>query len=751
MRILFNERSNCFVLETIRTSYIVGLVDGKYLGHIYYGNKMDDVGLGCFDAAHMLKTNESPFSPITKPGEKVSFMDCFAMEYPGGGIGDYRESAIEIRDGKGFCGCEFVYEKHAIYNGKPKLSGLPATFGKDDECMTLEITLRDEILDLNLTLLYSVFDDSDSIIRSAKISNKGESPVWIEKMYSASVDMDNERYEMITLHGSWARERHIDRVSLRHGKQSVSSIRGISSHQANPFMALVGPHTTQNYGDVYAMNFVYSGNFIARTELSQFDSVRMSMGIAKDNFCWKLEPGEEFQTPEVILMYSNSGIGGMTRGFHDLYRNHLIRSPYVKKPRPVLINNWEATYFDFDEEKLLDIAKDAKECGIEMLVMDDGWFGHRDSDNSSLGDWKVYSKKLPNGLKALVDKVNDIGLKFGIWFEPEMISPDSDLYRKHPDYAIRLPGRTPSQARNQYVLDLSRKEVVDQVFEQICEVLESANIEYVKWDMNRPLCDLGSVALPSDRANELSHRYMLGVYELQERLITRFPKLLLENCSGGGARFDPGMLYYSPQIWCSDDTDAKERLKIQEGTALVYPLSSIGAHVSVCPNHTVGRNTPWAMRGNVALGGTFGYELDITKISSEEKNIITDQIDSYHKYSSLIMEGDYYRLASYSENNIYDCWQVVSKDKKESLVVYNQVAALPNAHSKWLKLSGLSENARYKVYIEKDTDISNSERSGEKPDENVRIYSGAQLMYMGILIESMFGDGRTVRFYLVKE
>lgn len=751
MKIVYNEHTKCFILETIKTSYIMGLVDGKYLGHIYYGNKISDEENLSLNAEYALRTEESPFTPDKKIGEKVSFMDCFAMEYPGGGIGDFRESAIEIRSKDGFTGCEFIYNTHRIYNGKPKLSGLPATFGNDNDCMTLEILLYDDVLKLELTLMYSIFDDSDSIIRSAKIINKGKNPVWIEKMYSASFDMDNEEYEMITLHGSWARERHIERLKIRHGKQSVSSIRGISSHQANPFIAIVNPYTTQNNGDVYAMNFVYSGNFIAQAELNQFDSIRMSMGIAKDNFSWKLEAGGEFQTPEVILLYSSTGIGTMTRGFHDLYRNHLIRSPYVKMPRPVLINNWEATYFDFDEEKLLNIANDAKECGIEMLVMDDGWFGHRDSDNSSLGDWKVYPKKLPNGLKSLVDKVNKLGLKFGIWVEPEMVSPDSDLYRLHPDYAIKLPDREASQARNQYVLDLSRKEVVDEVFKQLCEVLESANIEYVKWDMNRPLCDLGSVVLPADRAKELSHRYMLGVYELQERLVTRFPQLLLENCSSGGARFDPGMLYYSPQIWCSDDTDAVERLKIQEGTALVYPLSSIGAHVSVCPNHTVGRNTPWAMRANVALAGTFGYELDITKLSEDEKNTIVDQVDFYHKYSTLIMEGDYYRLGSYSENNTYDCWQVVSKDKKESLVVYCQVTAVPNMHSKWLKISGLNEASRYRVYIEKDEDDNIRNNSDELLDGNSRIYSGAQLMYMGILIDSMYGDGRSMRIHVMAE
>lgn len=470
------------------------------------------------------------------------------------------------------------------------------------------------------------------------------------------------------------------------------------------------------------MHFVYSGNFFAQAEKNQFDTVRAVMGINPKDFCWKLGEGESFQTPEAVLVYSSEGIDGMTTSLHKLYRKHLIRGEYRNKKRPILINNWEATYFDFNTEKLLQIAKQASELGIEMLVMDDGWFGKRNDDNTSLGDWDVNEEKLEGGLKHLVDEVNRLGMKFGIWFEPEMISPDSELYRAHPDWAIAVPGREPGRARNQYVLDLSRKEVREHTYESIAKILRSANIEYVKWDMNRPLSDIGSVKLEADRQGELFHRYVLGVYELQERLITEFPHLLLENCSGGGARFDPGMLYYSPQIWCSDDADAIERLSIQEGTAMIYPLSTMGAHVSDCPNHTVGRVTPFETRGYVALAGTFGYELDVTKIPQEDREQIPEQIKMYHKYNDLVREGEYYRIASYSVNKEYDCYMVVSEDQREALVTFVQVLNRPNWKSRRIKLKGLSAELDYAV-----------EGEGE-------VYAGDTLMNAGILIENPWGD-----------
>ena len=505
-------------------------------------------------------------------------------------------------------------------------------------------------------------------------------------------------------------------------------------------MAWKSRTTTEETGEIYAMHFVYSGNFMAQIEMSQFGSMRALMGIHPQDFSWKLEPGDSFQAPEVICVYSAEGIGGMTRTFHDLYRTHLIRGEYRNKKRPILINNWEATYFDFDTDKLLAIAKEASALGIEMLVMDDGWFGCRNDDNTSLGDWQVNEDKLKGGLKYLVDEVNKLGMKFGIWLEPEMISPDSNLYREHPDWAFAVPGRTGSLARNQYVLDLTRQEVRDYVYEMVAAVLRSSNIEYVKWDMNRQLSDMGSCGLPADRQGELYHRQVLAVYELQDRMTKEFPYLLLENCSAGGARFDPGMLYYSPQIWCSDDTDAVERLSIQAGTAMIYPLSTMGAHVSDCPNHALGRTTPFETRGYVALAGTFGYELDVTKIAKEEQGKIPDQVAMYHKYNDLVREGDYYRIAHYAENHYYDCFEVVAKDKSEALVTYIQVLNRPNFHSRRIRIPGLDKTACYVI-----------ENAQDWPEIAQTEYHGDTLHYAGINIPVLNGDFQGRLIHLVRK
>lgn len=727
MNIKFDETAKIFKLDTEKTSYVIALADDeKFIGHAYYGRHISDT-----NTAYLMRTEENPFVPSRNSRDRSSFFDAFPMEFPGCNTGDYRESAIEVLDAQGHNAVELVYKGHRIFYGKPGLPGLPATFGKEDECMTLEIDAVDKCLGMEATLRYSIFADADAIARSVSVRNNSEHSFYLTRIMSSSLDMDQEDYRLLTLHGSWARERHMDFREIGYGKQSVGSTKGESSHQEHPFMALVSEKADQERGSVYGFHFVYSGNFLAQVEKNQFDSLRVQMGIHPKNFCYEVKPGECFEAPEVILVYSAEGLGGMSRTFHDLYRNHLIRSPYKNKKRPILINNWEATYFDFNTDKLLSIAREAKKAGIEMLVMDDGWFGRRNDDNTSLGDWFVNEEKLSGGLKKLVDEVNKIGLKFGIWFEPEMISPDSDLYRAHPDWAIAIDGRTPCRSRNQFVLDLTRPEVVDYVYNAVSDILHSANIEYVKWDMNRQLTDLGSVYLGKENQGELSHRYVLAVYELQERLTKEFPNLLLENCSGGGARFDPGMLYYSPQIWCSDDTDAIERLIIQEGTALIYPLSTMGAHVSDCPNHTVGRVTPFSTRGNVALAGTFGYELDITKISEEDRAQIPEQVAMYHKYNDLVRNGDYYRIASYQSNHFYDCYEVVAKDKSEVLITYVQVLGRPNCHSRVLKLAGLKPELRYR-----------NEESGE-------IFYGDTLMNAGILLQGMWGDFQSKLIHLV--
>lgn len=728
MGIQYDGTRRMFKLDTAGTTYIIGITEEGYVGHVYYGKRLRQFGGG-----HLMRTQEAPFTPSVNQREKNSFLDFFPMEYPTGGIGDYRESCLDVRNSAGSMASEIFYKSHSIEDGKPALEGLPASFGRADEVQTLRIVCKDPFLGLQVTLLYSVFEKEDVIARSVLVENKGEDQLRLEKVYSACLDMENREFEMVNLCGSWARERHIKRAGVRPGKQMVSSVKGASSHQEHPFLALVTPETTQETGEVYGMHFVYSGNFIAQAEVTHFGYVRMVMGIHGDEFSWRLAPGESFQAPEAVLVYSGSGLGKMSRSLHDFYREHLIRSPYKYKMRPVLINNWEATYFEFNTEKLLDIAREAKKNGIEMLVMDDGWFGKRNWDDSSLGDWNVNEEKLTTGLPDLVRQVRDLGMEFGIWFEPEMVSPDSELYRAHPDWAIQIAGRTPGQSRAQYVLDISRKEVRDYVYECVAKILRSAHISYVKWDMNRQLSDMGSACLPADAQGELFHRYVLGLYELQERLVTDFPELLLENCSGGGARFDPGMLYYSPQIWCSDDTDAIERLRIQEGTALIYPLSTMGAHVSDCPNHIVERNTPFETRGNVALAGTFGYELDITKISEEDRAQIAGQVEQYHRYHGLIQTGDYYRIASWTDRKPYDCWEVAAKDMSEALVTFVQVLGQPNMHSVNIRLRGLDGASRYRL---------------EGTEE---VYTGEELMECGFIICDVKGDFQSKLYHFVRE
>lgn len=732
MDIRYNAQNRSFKIDTENTSYVIAIADEEgFIGHAYYGPKLEE------DPVYLLRTGEPPFVPSKNNRDRGSFMDTFPCEFPGNGLGDYREGAVEIIDADGHRVIGLTYDGYEIKEGKPALKGLPSTFESEKgKAKTLEIYASDKVLNIKAVLRYSVFDDNDAILRSTELINRSDKPVFVTKVMSTSIDMDSEDYELLTLHGSWARERQIDIRPIGYGKTGVGSVKGESSHQEHPFMALVSNGASQEQGRVYGFSFIYSGNFLAQAEKTQFDSVRAMIGINPGGFKWELKPGESFQAPEAALVFSAEGLGKMSRTYHDLYRGHLIRSPYKDKERPILINNWEATYFDFNTEKLLDIAREAKKSGIEMLVMDDGWFGKRNDDNSSLGDWIVNEEKLPGGLKRLVDEVNKIGLKFGIWMEPEMISPDSDLYRAHPDWAIAVPGREGTRSRNQFVLDLTRPEVLEHTWNSVKTVLSSANIEYLKWDMNRQITDIGSVSLGKENQGELCHRYMLAVYELQERLVNEFPDLLLENCSGGGARYDAGMLYYSPQIWCSDDTDAIERLGIQEGTALVYPLSSMGAHVSDCPNHTVGRVTPFETRGYVALAGTFGYELDITKIPQEDRDRIPGQTADYHKYHKLVRSGDYYRIASYRENRYYDCYGVVSKDKTEALFTYVQVLGRPNMHSRLIRLSGIDPDYYY----------SAEDESGKPLGK----WQGRTLIEAGMLIQNPWGDYRSKLIHLVK-
>lgn len=715
MSVTFNEEKKIFRLDTEKSTYVMGVSPEGFLGHIYYGDRL-------FMEAdnYLLRMEEPPYTPSVNKREKSAFLDFFPMEYPTGGIGDYRESCLNIRNAAGNMGCELHYTGHEIYKGKKGLKGLPASFATEDEAETLEITLKDADLDLEVVLSYTAFEKENVITRSVRVQNQGKEDLRIEKILSACLDMDNENFSMLSLHGTWARERHIQTGELHYGKQVISSARGESSHQEHPFIALVTNGTEQENGKVYAMHFVYSGNFMAETELCQFDNLRMTMGINPEEFSWLLTPGEEFQAPEVVIVYSGNGLGAMTRSYHDFYRNHLIRSKFKYEKRPILINNWEATYFDFDEDKLVDIARTAKQAGVELFVLDDGWFGARNNDTAGLGDWTPNPARLPQGLAGLSKRINDLGLKFGLWFEPEMVNKDSDLYRAHPDWAVHTPGRRMNHGRNEFLLNFANKDVVDNIYGQMSRLLDEANIAYIKWDMNRFVSEGYDVTRGAEHQGEAYHRYILGVYDLLERLLQRFPDLIIEGCASGGGRFDMGMLYYTPQIWCSDDTDAIERLKIQYGTSYFYPLSAMGAHVSVVPNHQANRITPIETRANVAMFGTFGYELDLNTLSEEEFGKVRSQIEFFKRYREIIHTGDFHRLVS-PDGNEQAAWMVVSRDRKTAIVGDYRILLTPNSRYMRLHLRGLDENTQYRVFCTGASSIDGA------------AFTGAELMRIGMV------------------
>lgn len=727
MSITYHEASRSFKLNAGNTSYVFAVMTKHdYLIHLYYGKTITD------DAVTYLNL-QSGQRNVDDNWIQGFAMDTVNFEFPTQGIGDFREHCLEVLDADGSTCCSMQYQSHRIYDGKPALQDMPATFGTDADCQTLEVVGLDKTLNLQITLIYTAFENHDVITRSVKIENLADRAIKLTRVLSACLNFNDDNYDMVSFHGGWAHERRANRTPVFAGKHVIGSARGETGAEDAPFLVLMDKTATEDAGDVYAMNFVYSGNFMASVDGGQYGYTRMSMGIHPQNFGWMLQAGESFQAPEVVMVYSDAGLTKMTHTFHDLYRNHLIRGKYKDQKRPILINNWEATYFDFDTEKLLDIAREASKSGIEMLVMDDGWFGARNDDLRGLGDWVVNEEKLVGGLPYLVEEVNKLGMKFGIWFEPEMVNPDSDLYRAHPDWAIGAAGRPLTLSRSQLVLDWSRKEVRDHIYGMMKPILASANIEYVKWDMNRHITEIGNSTLPAEQKQELCHRYTLGVYDIMGRLVDDFPNILLENCSSGGARFDPGMLYYSPQIWTSDNTDAMCRLEIQRGTAICYPLSTLGAHVSAVPNHQTGREVSFETRGYVALAGTFGYELDVTQIPEADRNMISEQVAMYHKYNDLVRTGDYYRLADMFARQEYDCFMVVGKDKKRALVTYIQIDALPGrlGATRKIKLKGLCPTTMYQV---EGTDL---------------VLSGQVLMGGGYWFENMPGDAQGQLLHLI--
>lgn len=729
MGIFFDSAKKIFHLKAKDTSYVMEIARDGYLLHLYWGKKVNE-----YRHSNFLQLMDRGFSgnPYQHKDDRTFSLDTLPQEYPQYGNSDFRKPGYQIQLENGSTVTDLRYDSHTIFKGKKPLAGLPATYiEKEEEAETLEITMIDALIGLKVVLSYSVFEQFNVIARSVKIMNDGDQSLKLLNVQSLCVDFREDDFDFLHLHGAHVRERHIERQPLRHGIQSIESIRGSSSHQHNPFIALLKKGTTENKGEVYAFNLVYSGNFLAQAEVDQFSCTRVTMGINPFDFSWKLESGEAFQAPEAVMVYSSDGLGSMSRTFHELYRSRLIRGNYRDKERPILVNNWEATYFDFTADSILEIAEAGKELGIELFVLDDGWFGRRDDDKTSLGDWFVDLRKLPKGLNHLASEVEANGMQFGLWFEPEMVSVDSDLFREHPDWCLHVPGRQSTESRNQLVLDFSREDVCKEITKRVSDILANMPISYVKWDMNRHMTEIGSAILPPDRQRETAHRYMLGLYKMLEEITAAFPNVLFESCSGGGGRFDPGMLYYMPQTWTSDNTDAVSRLKIQYGTSLVYPIASIGAHVSAVPNHQVQRITSITMRGDVAMSGNLGYELDLTKLSVQEKMAVKSQVAYYKEIRRLIQFGEFYRLKSPFEGND-TAWLFTNNDKTEVIVYYFKVLAEPAAPASVLKLDGIDINKEYQV---NGTDI---------------VYGGDELVYAGlsIPIEKIKGDFQSFCWHL---
>ena len=709
MAITFNETTRIFTLTTAHTTYQMQADAQGYLLHLYYGART----AGEMD--YLLNYGDRGFSgnPNSAGSDRTYSLDALPQEYPSLGTGDFRNYALNIENADGSQCCNPVYITHEIAAGKYTLKGLPFVRAEENEAETLKIILEDPVTKVELHLLYGVLEKEDIITRSVIIKNAGKAPVTVKKAQSACLDFLHGDYDLIKFYGRHAMERNMERMPVSHESTRIGSRRGTSSHQYNPGVILAGKNTNEDSGSCYGMLFVYSGNFLVEAEKDQYDQTRIQMGLTDELFAYPLEAGAEFIAPEVILSYTNKGLSRLSQQYHHCIMNHICQGKYVHANRPVLINSWEAAYFDFTGDTIVELAKEAKALGIDMVVMDDGWFGKRNDDNSSLGDWYVNEEKLGGTLTKLIERVNAEGVKFGIWIEPEMVSEDSDLYREHPDWAITIPGRKPVRSRNQLVLDFSRKEVRDEIFKRICAVLDQGNVEYIKWDMNRSLADI--------YAPNVTYDYVLGVYDFLEKLTNRYPDILIEGCSGGGGRFDAGMLYYTPQIWCSDNTDAINRTRIQYGTSFFYPVAAMGSHVSAVPNHQTGRVTSMHTRGVAAMSGTFGYELNPALLNAKEKAEIRAQLAQYREYQELIREGDYYRLSNPFQDN-FAAWMVVSDDRSKALVSVIRLTAEANPPAAYVTLTGMEEDA---IYREKTTG---------------KVYPGAALMEAGILLPAAVSE-----------
>jgi alpha-galactosidase len=723
--ILFDKQLNVFHLSNDQISYLIQIEEGGNVAHLYFGKK-----IAHYSGGYRYPRLDRSFSPNPPDSsDRLFSLDTLMMEFPGNGFGDFREAAYRIRQSNGSRVSHFVFSDYQIQQGKPALAGLPQTHGADDGIETLILSLKDDVAGLELQLFYTIFEDAAVIVRSSKVINHRNQPVTIEQLASQALDFPNRPFDLIHLPGAWAKERQVTREPINRGIKRLDSKRGSSSHQQNPFAVILEPNATEFAGECFGFSLLYSGNHEIIIEKDPYHQTRVIMGINSHQFAWQLPPTESFQAPEAVIAYSEAGLNQLSATYHDFYDEHLIRGKYKKQERPILINNWEATYFDFNEEKLDALVDEAKELGIELFVLDDGWFGQREDDQTSLGDWFENEGKLASGLAGFAQKVHDKGLQFGLWLEPEMVSGDSELNRQHPDWLLQVPNRKPALSRSQYVLDFSRQDVRDHLYQQLSQLFDTVAIDYIKWDMNRSLSDVYSLLLDPAQQGEVAHRYLLGLYEFLEKLTTAYPTILFEGCSGGGGRFDAGFLYYMPQIWTSDNTDAIARLKIQYGTSLVYPPSTMGAHVSAIPNHQTQRATDLAIRGNAAMSGLLGYELDLTQLTEEEKAQIKEQITFYKKHRRLLQLGRFVRLLSPYEGNDA-AWLYVSQDKKEAIVFYFRVLDEASAPLVTLKLAGLDPDLTY-------------QSGGEN-------FGGDELMQLGLYIDPhLAGDYATQRFHFV--
>ncbi|AWB43662.1 alpha-galactosidase [Paenibacillus sp. CAA11] len=708
----FEEQWNQFHLSNGEVSYLFKISEDGKLLHLYYGKAVSNSR----DYSYLVEMQHRPMTTYRQEGDLLYSLEHLKQEFPEYGTTDFRHPAIQLKQKNGSFITDFRYACFQVIEGKPSLKGLPATYVEAaNEAATLLITLKDEVTKAEVVLSYTLFSQLPVIARSVEVKNPSQDVLYLENLASLSLDLPDQDYRWVQLSGAWGRERYVKERDLQQGIQSIESTRGISSHQHNPFVALKRKNTTENSGEAIGVSFIYSGNFLIQAEVDTWDVTRLQAGINPFGFKWELQPAASFQAPEALLVYSDQGLNGMSQAFHAMFRNRLARGKWRNENRPVLINNWEATYFDFDEEKLVAIAEKAKEVGIDLFVLDDGWFGERNHDKAGLGDWFVNQKLLPKGIGSLAEKIRALGLKFGLWFEPEMVNKDSELYRQHPEWIIHIPHRTPQHGRNQFVLNFANDEVVDNIFEQMCKIIDESQLDYIKWDMNRPLTDIYGVNLPASQQGEVFHRYVLGVYKLYEQLTTKYPNVLFESCSSGGGRFDAGLLYYAPQCWTSDDTDAIERQKIQYGTSLVYPLSSMGAHVSITPNHQTNRLTPLKTRGNVAIFGAFGYELDLNKLDPADCLLVKEQISFYKQHQSLIHNGKFYRLVSpFEGTRNRTSWMVVAADQSQALLAVYKGLNEVNWPYDRIVLHGLDPEAVYEIE-EKE-------------------YTGAELMNIGFIV-----------------